>query len=398
MSVLRTGANPPYVLSSPIFYGRPRFWSTVWSLSSAGKAWKENTHKTQLRHLDRFYRHCDTKFGPDSLDEALGANDASRVYEMSADLYVDLTSNADYTTADVQCWDVVRKFVLHFARHWAVGSDAWGYVIGALNGTGHIRAPTRGRIAFARALPDVTLNELLAVAEPGAARNPSVSASVRTRNWLIVLLLLLCGLRRGESLLLTVDSLKHGVDSASGESVYWLDVTTTDDDEEEDERSSRPSIKTDESHRQVRISEELAALFETYVAEYRSHSDSHRFLLTAKNGNPLSAESVNKLLARLSAAISPEAMKRFRERTGGKLRVSPHDLRHTCATVRYDLFLKSADFNRDLAMQRMRAFFGWALESDMPDLYARAAIQDDLLRSWNDLFDRRIVALRKGQS
>ncbi|WP_321807785.1 tyrosine-type recombinase/integrase [Burkholderia sp. BCC1993] len=330
------------------------------------------------------------------MDTALGDSDASRVCEMSADFYVDLTANADYTTADVQCWDSVRKFVLHFARYWAVSSDAWGYVIGAINGTGRIRTPRRGRIAFARALPDVALKELLAVAEPGAGRNPFVSASVQARNWLIVLLLLLCGLRRGESLLLTVDSLKHGVDSASGESTYWLDVTTTDDDE--DERSSRPSIKTVESHRQVRISEELAASFEAYVAEYRADSDSHRFLLTAKKGNPLSAESVNKMFATLSAAISPEAMKRFQERTGSKLRISPHDLRHTCATVRYDLFLKSADFNRDLAMQRMRAFFGWALESDMPDLYARAAIQDDLLRSWNDVFDRRITVLRKGQS
>jgi integrase len=391
LTVLSTGANPPFVLSSPIFYGRPRYWSTVWSLSTAGQGWSDNTHIKQLRYLDRFYGHCDAKFGRDSLDEAIGESDAGLVHGMASDFYVALTSNANYTTTDVQCWDAVRGFVLHFARYWAVRNEAWRAVVGALNGTGRIRSPQRGKIKYARALPDVTLTELLAVAEPGAAGNPFVDQAVQMRNWLNVLLLLLCGLRRGETLLLTVDSLKQGIDKKSGEITYWLDVTTTGDD---DDRSSKPSIKTSSSHRQVPVSADLAGLIELYVAEYRVDTGSHRFLLTAETGRQLSQERVNQMLAELSGAIPPSALERFKERAGGKKRISPHDLRHTCATVRYDLFLKSSDFNRDLAMQRMRAFFGWAIESEEPELYARAAIQDDLLRSWNDLFDRRVIALR----
>ncbi|MGA4005821.1 tyrosine-type recombinase/integrase [Ralstonia nicotianae] len=309
---------------------------------------------------------------------------------MVNDFYVELTSDADYNFTDVQCWDAVRLFILHFARYWMVQDDAWRAVVAAMNGTGRIRDPERGRVKFIRALPDVTLAELLAVAEPGTDRNPFVSLSIQVRNWLVVLLLLLCGLRRGEALLLTVDSLKHDVDRQTGEVRYWLDVTTTDDD---DKRTSKPNIKTADSHRQIPISVDLASLIEQYVSEHRADNGSTRFLLTAEDGDELSAESVNKMLAAFSAAMTPQALQRFTERTGGKKRVSSHDLRHTCATVRYDVFMK-ANSDRELAFQRMRAFFGWAIESEMPALYARAAIEDDLMKTWSDVFDRRVGVLR----
>lgn len=391
MTVLQTGANPPYVVTSPMYSCRPRFWATVWVFAIAGKGWSENTLKTRLRHIDRFYLHCDMKYGAEALDSAFGEADAVLVHRMVDDFYVGLTSNASYTTTDVQCWDAVRNFVLHFARYWAVRSEAWRAVLRAMNGTGRIRSPKRGRIKFGRALPEVTLRELLAVAEPGSNNNPFESLAVQVRNWLTVLLLLLCGLRRGEALLLTVDSLKQDLDLQSGEIKCWLDITTTED---EDERSTRPSIKTSDSHRQVPISADLASLFEQYVAEHRMDAGAHRFLLTAEGGHALSAESVNKMLVVLSGAIAPFSLERFKERTGGRKHISPHDLRHTCATVRYGLFL-AASSDRDLAFQRLRAFFGWAIESDMPALYARAAIHDDLLKSWNDLFDRRVSALRR---
>ncbi|MGQ7936303.1 tyrosine-type recombinase/integrase [Paraburkholderia sp. D1E] len=390
MSVVSTGANPPYVVTSPSCFGRPRFWSTVWTLAKAGKNWAENTQLARLRHLDRLYLYCDRRFGTDALDIALGDANAFLVHLMVNDFYAELTSNKDYTFADVQCWDAVRLFTLHFARYWAVGSEEWRSVVSSMTGTGRMRDPKRGRVRFIRALPDVTLTELLSVAEPGATRNPFESLAIQVRNWLVVLLLLLCGLRRGEALLLTVDSLKHDLDRQSGEVKYWLDVTTTDD---EDRRSSKPGIKTSDSHRQVPISADLASLVEVYVAEHRRDDGTTRFLLTAEDGGELSAESVNKLLAKLSAAVSPAALQRFKERSGGKQRISSHDLRHTCATVRYGLFI-AADADRELAFQRMRAFFGWAIASDMPALYARAAIEDDLMKSWTDVFDKRVDVLR----
>jgi integrase len=390
MSIFETGANPSYVIVFAGHFPRPRYWSTVWTIGTRGKSWARNTLKARLRYLDRFYRHCDVKFGADSLDLAIGDADAVLVHGMAEDFYLGLTSNKKYTTADVQCWDAARNFVLHFARHWSVGSEAWRAVVRSLIGTGRIRNPKRGRVRFARALPDVTLNDLLAVAEPSSRRNPFKNPAVKLRNWFIVLLLLLCGLRRGEALLLTLDSLHQELDPESGEPRFWFDVTTTED---EDDRSTLPSIKTPDSHRQIPISEDLAVLCEQYAAEHRDDSRGHRFLLTAAGGKQLSAEVITKVLKMLSNALEPSALKRFSERTGGKRHISAHDLRHTCATVRYGLFI-AAEADRELALQRMRTFFGWAIESDSPSVYARAAIHDDLMKSWNDLFDHRITALR----
>ena len=204
-------------------------------------------------------------------------------------------------------------------------------------------------------------------------------------------LLLLCGIRRGELLLLTVDALKHEVDPHSSEVVYWLNVTTTSEDV--DTRSTRPSLKTIQSHRQVPVSAGLAVLYERYVAEDRVGSSEHGFLFTSRSGRPLSAESVTKVLQKFTAALPPPALKAFRDRSGGKTHISSHDLRHTCATARFPMFMQVKG-NRELALQRMRAFFGWSVTSAMPEIYARSAIQDDLLRAWNDLFDRRVDLLR----
>ncbi|WP_345796558.1 site-specific integrase [Castellaniella sp. MT123] len=395
MAIVDTGASPRYIITSERSPGRPRFWATAWVVMTAGKGWAANTLITRLRHIDNFYRHCDTKFGIDSLDSALGESNAARVHRMADDFYVGLTSNTKYTTTDVQSWDAVRGFVLYFARYWAIKDDSWRAVIGALKGTGRIRPPKRGCIKFARSLPDRTLTDLLAIAQPASIRNPIKSRAIQIRNWLILLLMLLCGLRRSEVLLLTVDSLKHDIEPKTGELQYWLDVTTTEDNTINDSRATRPSMKTANAHRQVPISYELASLVENYVADFRGDVAQHNFLLTSSTSKPLSAESVNKMLVDFSERLEPQALQRFRERTGGKQHISPHDLRHTCATVRYALFI-ATDSNRELAFQRMRAFFGWAIESDEPALYARAAIHDDLLKSWNDLFDKKVELLRQG--
>ncbi|MEJ1126384.1 tyrosine-type recombinase/integrase [Variovorax sp. CCNWLW225] len=248
-----------------------------------------------------------------------------------------------------------------------------------------------GHFQFVRALPTLTVTDLLSIADPHSLRNPFKGEATKWRNWLIVNLLLLGGLRRGEILLLQADSAKSDVDPNTRELVSWLNVTThfgTDD------RTTRPSLKTAHAHRQIPISAGLADLFEYYVAVHRQTTAPHGFLLTSKTGTPLSAESVTKLFQKLTRALTDEARAHFSERTGGKETVSPHDLRHTCATARYSMFM-ALDSNRELALQRMRAFFGWSYSSSMPEHYARAAIEDDLIRTWNLLFDTKVNLLRE---
>lgn len=381
-------AVPPGVASVGAHL-RPRLWATAWSLGFAGARQAPSTLQTHLRHLDKLYEFCDDEFGADSLDEAISTGNASAAQLMMDVFFLELTSGT-YTNTQVQCWKTSCGFVSSIALQRAGSDSAWMALAAYLRAVRRMRRPDTSRFKFVRALPDVTLRALVEVAHPDGPANPFTSEAGRLRIWLIVNLLLLCGLRRGELLVLAVDALKHDVDSATGQIAYWLNVTTTED--EVDTRSTRPSIKTAQSHRQVPVSASLADLYQRYVAQARVGGD-HTYLVTSRSGDPLSAESVTKIMQRLTASMDPKAVAAFRERAGGKRHISPHDLRHTCATARYSMFM-AADANRALALQRMRAFFGWSVTSEMPENYARAAIQDDLLRTWNDLFDKRIELLR----
>ena len=388
LMLVETGARPDIVLVDPLCL-LPRYWATAWSLSLTGRRPARNTRKTQLRHIGAFYCFCDAKFGVHSLDAAIGERSAVTFQNMVEGFHIHLTAEPDFNTTSAQQWDVVRAFARFWAKRFAPGNDAWRALSSLIDNMAAIHPPPRNRLRFVRSLPPATLIDLQAIAEPRSSRNPVRGLGTQVRNWLIFNLFLLCGLRRGEVLLLSIDALKEGVDEDTGELARWLDVTTTG---EEDDRSTRPSMKTEQSHRQIPISSSLAELYDHYVNDVRARSD-HGFLLTASNGSPLSAESVNKHMRQLSLVLEARALKEFRDRTGGKAYVSPHDLRHTCAAAKFGQFM-AIDSNRELALQRMRAFFGWSPKSEMADHYARSAIQDDLLNSWNRLFDSRTNLLR----
>lgn len=385
-----TRVDPKFVLVERTTHW-PRFWSTVWSLSLNASQLATRTQKLFLWHLDALYAFADTEFGQDSLDTAIGTRNVLLLQSIVERFYIALT-DGDYNTTAVQRWDVVRKFLRSATLH-LNGYREWRALRVAIAAYGRLRRPKRGRFKFPRALPDITLVDLLHVAEPDSPRNPFRRLDIQWRCWLIVHLMLFAGLRRGEVLLLLVDSLKHDVDP-SGEVVYWLNVTTT---EEEDLRASKPSIKTDSSHRQVPVSSSLANLYEGYANYHRVPSDRHGFLVTSRDGNPLSAESVESMFRQLSGRLTSTAKERFTSKTGGKDDVSGHDLRHTCATARYAMFMKLKS-DLELTLQRMRAFFGWSPTSDMPHLYAHAAINDDMVRSWNAVNDQHVSTLREGKA
>lgn len=390
--MLKASAGTPSYLSVDADFLRPRIWATAWSLVLGGRSLKPSTQLLYLRHIDALYTNCDEIFGPDSLDDAISNRDVLRVQAMVEAFHAHLCFGGNITTTTALSWKVVRRFIGSLAKRLASSSESWGALAALLPVMGEIRPKKRGRFKFVRALPDITLRELLKIAEPASELNPYSSEGLQWRNWLIFNLLLLCGLRRGEVLLLATDSLKHDIDADTGEVVYWLDVTNALG-EEADSRVSKPSIKTEDSHRQVPVSEGLAELFGRYVEEYRVPSDDHAFLVTTKDGRPLSAESITAIFHSFDKALTPEAKSRFVKKTGGKKYVSPHDLRHTCATARYGGFL-GIEKDVALALQRMRAFFGWSIDSEMPLHYSRAAVTDDLMKTWNQLFDKRIEVLR----
>jgi len=387
-AMVRTGAKPERILVEPASKW-PRYWALAWQCMGAGKSRASSTEAIRLADIGVFYEHCDELFGQTSLDSAISSGDAAALETMAETFFLELSGKDDYTSADVQRWDSARGFLARTLTLIDPGQTRFSSVIGLLHGIGRMQLPAGGRFPYALSLPQTTLADLLRVASPDSALNPVINLSVRWRNWLMLQLLLQAGLRRGELLLLTLDSLQRDVSRTTGGTLYWLNVTEA---EGEDLRSSKPSIKTRTSHRQVPVSEELAELVELYVAEFRPSGETN-FLLTANGKAGLSKEAVDKNFQDLTTALSPEARQLLSARTGGRKWVSSHMPRHTCATVAYKLFMTTTG-DKELTRQRMRAFFGWEENSQMPEHYARAAIQDDLIATWAAVFDRQISALR----
>lgn len=386
--LIQTHAKPPFVIVDPVRL-MPRYWAVAWTLLETAQGRSDNTLKLRLRHIDKFYRYCDEQFGLDSFDAAMSARDVVQVQAMAESFYVSLTADPNYNTTVVQCWDVVGPFIQSFARRHAPSSNEWLGLSVLLLGM-HIRIPKSGRFEFARALPPATFRDLMTVVEPMCSRNPFHGEKTRYRNYLIVRLLAECGLRRGEVTALPVDALHRDVDPETGELMQWLNVRECDGP---DPRYSRPRLKTTNATRSVPVTAELADLYDFYVSYVRVPSEEYPQLLTSRNGRPLSVESVTKLFHKLYSVLTSEAQNQFFESTGGKEHISPHDLRHTCATRAYRLFMQDVP-DRELALSRMRTFFGWSIRAQEPEHYARAAIHEDVMASWNRVFGSRVNILR----
>lgn len=367
----------------------PRYWGTAWSLLFAHSL-ATSTRKDALRHVDSFYQFSDQRLGVDGLDNAIGQADTKVIVDLLQAYYMELSARPEHSSYAVKRWDVARGFIKDLCVHRSQMGGDWHEVERICTAFPPIRASKKKQFRFIRALPATVLADILAILSPESDRNPFKSELVRWRNWLLVHMLLLMGLRRSECLVLPVDALKQGVDPKTGDVRWWLNVVEHTDDE--DSRFTKPSIKNPQSRRQLPVSPSLARLIEFYVENWRGAPE-HAFLFTSRGGSPLSVESINHLLMVSSACLGERVVKELTDRTGGKKRISPHDFRHTCAVIRLKQFLELGVSHEEM-MQRMRAFFGWAYESEMPLHYAKAAYEERLADVWGDTFDEHTNILR----
>ncbi|WP_431269285.1 hypothetical protein [Dankookia sp. P2] len=129
-----------------------------------------------------------------------------------------------------------------------------------------------------RALPAAVVQDLYEIFDPSSKRNPFRTKAQRCRNWLLFILYLHLGLRRGEALMLSVDAFHAEYDHNKEEWYRWVNVTTlVDQDEEEaegyeDPRSVAPSLKSPQSRRQLPVTEDVLRLVENYVDNWRVKS------------------------------------------------------------------------------------------------------------------------------
>lgn len=250
-------------------------------------------------------------------------------------------------------------------------------------------SPVRIRGASAvRALPAVVVKELYDVLSPESLLNPFRGEASRWRNFLMFLLLLHLGVRAGELLSLRVESLRSEFDPQTGGSLQWLDIVEADDPA--DRRARRPRLKNAAAVRQLPVSREIADLIDAYVLTWRGDR-AHGLLFSSAEGRPLAISTLARVLYRASTALSPSARAPLAIR--GAASVRPHDLRHTSAVVRLQLF-REAGVPQDEALERLRPFFGWRPGSDMPLLYARAYFEPRFQDTWDECFSNALEALR----
>ncbi|RKR43250.1 site-specific integrase [Paraburkholderia sp. BL17N1] len=228
--------------------------------------------------------------------------------------------------------------------------------------------------SHAAPLSDDRLQRLLRICHPDSCDNPW-KTPYRSRNFLIVLMMAMLGVRRGELLKLRVS------DCHLARAIPEIRVVRSPDDPV-DPRINEPQVKTESRHLPCDAS--LARYLNEYICRARRQipgANRSPFLFLSRGGQPMSLARVNGLLDQVSV-VHPE----FDD-------LHPHCLRSTCATG-----FRAAGLRNGLDEERidkhMMYFFGWR-SADSVKPYIDAAIRRESceisLSYQASLFDRSIV-------
>jgi integrase len=358
-----------------------------------------STREKRLRYVDSLYSHADLHFGTNSLDNAIGCFDEASLEGILESWLVSIVNHSKQTTSDESRWrtglDFVSTVLLWLTK--TAPSEMKIYSLqGAIHrlsnlyGQLHVAGPRK--VAGVRSLPANVVEELYSIVDPVSTKNPFSRERTRWLVYTCFIILMHQGLRRGELLLLPTDAVKSEFDQKSSRERSWINVETNPyEDESTDSRHSRPGIKTAQSIRQIPVSATVADIIQTYVENFRGRPD-HAYLANSQQQLPLSTESLTKMFSKISSVL-PSSLITTLSNRAGRSSVTPHDLRHTCATVRLHQLLRQGD-SMDEATQKLRSFFGWSRESMMPLRYARAVFEDRLMDVWTERFDSQIDLIR----
>lgn len=378
-------------------FGVPRFWPAVWQILRSPNL-AESTLGLTLSSIERLYVHSADISGV-NLDRAIADIDLDALETVMGGFFLVLTNHHATTGEDIsQSWSGAVEFVRFMTRLLAPGRPGMladiertlleqDILLSSL-------VPSRGKAKAGRlrALPASVVSDLLEVCSPAHPRNPFRDEASRWRNYVLVLLLLFSGLRRGEALSLKPSSICDGINPNNGQAWVWLNILASNG--EDDPRYERPGIKTVLSNRQVPLDEGVATVIGHYVDEHRARQP-HAFLLSSNRHRPMSSRLVSYVFRELSACLSEGARKEMVDRCGVN-NVTAHDLRHTCAVSRLGL-LREGSVGHEEALQLLRSFFGWSKGSLMPNHYAEAYFEDRLKTVFASKLDLRVEFLRQLQ-
>ena len=375
----------------------PRFWLTFWAdglrahLSLA-------TNSCAIAAIDRLYETAND-LGID-LDLALTRTDMMKLEVALGAHFRRLNNRARQHRINVsRTWQNCVSFVGKILD-WIGAADegAWEDICAKLHHLGEthgsLKAYRTREPAPIRALASVVVTELYEIFDPLGASNPFRSQREKVRNYLIFILLLHLGLRRGEILILGVDAFYSEFDTTAGHEIFWLVIDyvgVAEKYEQSDPRTNPPSLKNNRARRMLPISLDIYMAVDVYLAGYRK-ATKWPHLLTSQKGRPLSPRRLNEIFEIATSRLSAAAKAALKSR--GKAEVEPHDLRHTAAVRRLAGY-REGGISHSEAVEKLRAFFGWHEDSPMPARYARAYYETDYDTVWQDNYDSYVDAIRR---
>lgn len=214
--------------------------------------------------------------------------------------------------------------------------------------------------------------------------NPFKIKEIQFRNFLMVHFMLNYGLRVGELMLLTVNSIKKSIQSDS----YNLIITNTDD--EFDDRKRKPRIKNEYSYRVIKLQERDYQFLKVYINKIRKEISSEILFTSLKPPySALSYSSINKIFDKIDSVLRNNNPKYFDERNYDSIgRITPHVCRHTWAYMMLNYSFKKYENEDklrypvsnvihsalDKAQEDLRVIGGWSPTSVMPIHYGKRFI------------------------
>lgn len=214
----------------------------------------------------------------------------------------------------------------------------------------------KGDLELPEGLSKEEVQVLLELIDPASQNNPWKSAAIKTRNRLVVSLLIATGMRKGELLGIKV----HDIDFKANEITVHRRA-----DDAEDTRVIQPNAKT--RARVLKISSQLAREVHQYLVKHREEAQRarhHPFLFVSNgNGNPLSISAIDRLFNDLLAASFGRISK-----------LSPHLLRHTW-NDRFSELMDEKGMEENKEMDARSYQMGWAPGSGTAKTYTRRHIR-----------------------
>ncbi|WP_216937021.1 site-specific integrase [Acinetobacter sp. BY484] len=214
--------------------------------------------------------------------------------------------------------------------------------------------------------------------------NPFKNRPTQFRNFLVIHLMLNYGLRVGELMLLTVNSMKKSVLNDT----YSLIITNTDD--ENDDRRRKPKIKNEFSYRVITLQERDYRFINIYIKEIRSDINSDILFTSLKPPHSsLSYSSINKIFKIIDKNIKYKIPHHFDNKAFDSIdSITPHVCRHTWAYLMLNYsFKKYENMDKlgnsinnigqnslDKAQDDLRVLGGWSPTSLMPTYYGKRFI------------------------